>query len=185
MKTFKNFISENKEIPASRLSLKDRREYPFANPYPSDFSCLFLNLTSLEGAPIEINGAFDCSHNKLTSLEGCPTKIKYEFDCSDNKIISLEHAPHIVGSMFNCDNNRITSLIGVDDVVTRIGGLFECYNNPITEGGIGLILIPGISGIGTDIDALAIIDDYLNKPESIYECQKELIEAGYEAYAQL
>ena len=38
------------------------------------FDCSSMDLTSLEGAPIKVDGFFDCSENKLISLEGAPKK---------------------------------------------------------------------------------------------------------------
>jgi len=50
------------------------------------FDCSNNQLTSLKGAPREVNGNFSCSHNKLTSLEGAPREVKRGFYCYKNQI---------------------------------------------------------------------------------------------------
>ena len=69
------------------------------------FNCSWCkNLTSLEGAPEEIDGDFYCAHNqKLTSLKGAPKKVKGTFNCSAcENLHSLEGAPNKVGGDFYC-----------------------------------------------------------------------------------
>ena len=112
-----------------------------------NFSCSYLILTSLKGAPTEVSGNFDCSGNKLISLEGAPQKIGGDFDCSDNRLTSLEGAPQTVGGSFSCSYNELTSLEGAPQTVGRsficsdneltslegapqeVGGNFNCLNN--------------------------------------------------------
>ena len=43
-----------------------------------------VGLTSLEGAPKEVKGAFCVPNNKLKSLEHCPTKISGALWCKGN-----------------------------------------------------------------------------------------------------
>ena len=66
------------------------------------FGCVGCEITSLNGAPEEVN-FFDCSYcNNLSSLEGAPKKV-YDFDCSYcYSLISLEGAPGIVKGKFDC-----------------------------------------------------------------------------------
>ena len=45
-----------------------------------------VGLTSLEGAPKEVTGAFCVPNNKLKSLEHCPTKIRGALWCEGNLI---------------------------------------------------------------------------------------------------
>jgi len=48
-----------------------------------DYYCSRCNLTSLAGAPEEVN-TFKCSGNSLTSLKGAPKKINEDFICIEN-----------------------------------------------------------------------------------------------------
>ena len=53
-----------------------------------------LNLTSLEGAPLVVNGNFLCHTNKLTSLQFGPTTVTGSYYCSNNPDLkSLKYAP--------------------------------------------------------------------------------------------
>ena len=94
------------------------------------FDCSNLGLTSLEGAPQEVDGYFNCSENQLTSLEGAPTEVDEDFNCSWNNLTSLEGAPRKVGWDFNCCRNSLTSLKGAPKIV---GGGFYCSSNNLTS----------------------------------------------------
>lgn len=74
------------------------------NKWEGDFDCSHNTLTSLEGAPREIEGYFECRLNDLTSLEGAPIKVGGYFDCQWNKLASLEGAPEEVVGDFYCDD---------------------------------------------------------------------------------
>jgi hypothetical protein len=81
------------------------------------------NLTSLEGAPKEVNGEFNCGHNYLTSLKGVPKEVGGLFYCSSNKLTSLEGAPKKVNGDFYCSENNLTSLKGAPE---KVNGDFYC-----------------------------------------------------------
>lgn len=169
-----------------------------------DFNCYDNSLTSLKGAPSEVNGKFDCSDNNLTSLEYGPLKVSRFYNCSINDITSLpgsevsvpllDCSTNLITSLLTapskiefleCKHNRISSLVGVEEALPTLQALY-CEDNPIKEGGLGLLLLDDIRMLRSDILALDIIHRYLNKgADTIYDCQQELIEKGYEAYAQL
>ena len=94
------------------------------------FDCSRNNLTSLEGAPHKIGRWFDCQSNYLTSLEGSPQEVGENFWCSDNQLTSLKGAPKTVGENFWCSDNRLTSLKGAPKIV---GGSFDCSRNNLTS----------------------------------------------------
>ena len=84
------------------------------------------NLTSLEGAPKEVDGWFDCSKcENLKSLVGAPEKVGGYFNCSCcENLKSLEGAPKEVGGWFDCSEcENLTSLEGAPE---KVGGRFEC-----------------------------------------------------------
>ena len=93
--------------------------------YEGNFDCNNNNLTSLEGAPKEINGSFDCSNNNLTSLEGAPKEINGYFDCSNNNLTSLKDAPKKINGSFDCYNNNLTSLEGLSKYYKRFKSDFS------------------------------------------------------------
>ena len=94
------------------------------------FDCSELDLTSLKGAPQEVDEGFNCSKNQLISLEGAPQKVRGWFYCSDNQFTSLEGAPREVGENFVCSINQLTSLEGAPKTV---GKDFYCSNNQLTS----------------------------------------------------
>ena len=115
----KEFISEDKD----GFTIKFGRVI-------GNFDCSNLDLTSLEGAPREVEGDFDCYYNNLASLKGAPQKVGRRFNCSWNKLTSLEGAPQVVGGNFECYYNNLTSLEGAPQ---KVGGYFECSANQLTS----------------------------------------------------
>ncbi len=167
-------------------------------------------LTSLVGGPEEITLNYYCNNNLLATLEGAPKKLKNgDFNCHNNKLTSFEHAPIMIKGEFNGGYNSVTSLIGIpkevislrvdDNKITSLLGIhkmskfenIKLSSNPIVEGGLGLLLVPGLLSIqafdcGKFTEAAKIISKYLSKGKSaILECQDELIEAGFEEFAKL
>ncbi len=129
------------------------------------FSCSYMQLTSLEGAPVTVGGYFYCSYMQLTSLEGVPVTI---------------------GGNFVCFNNRLTSLVGVHKILRQIGGGLYIAGNPITSGGIGLLLVEGLTKIVTDQPAFEIINRYFGQgKKGLLRCQEALHDAGFEEFARL
>ena len=95
-----------------------------------NFDCSGLDLTSLKGAPQEVDEGFNCSKNQLTSLKGAPQKVRGWFYCSDNQFTSLEGAPREVGENFVCSINQLTSLEGAPQ---KVSGNFSCSTNHLTS----------------------------------------------------
>ncbi len=148
-------------------------------------------LTSLKGSPTSVGLIFSCSNNYVTSLEGSPKYIGFDFSCRKNKLISLDYSPETIGRDFICAENQIHSLEGIHKSIKKIGRVFDCSHNPITSGGIGLILIEDLSSINAKncmdfTKAAEIINKYLGKGKTgLLDCQEELEEASLEQYAKL
>jgi hypothetical protein len=202
MKLHELFESEERSV----LSVKGKQP----DHVTDHFSCANNKLTSLEGAPSSVGGTFFCANNKLTSLEGAPSSVGGNFNCYNNKLTSLEGAPSSVGGNFNCYNNKLTSLEGAP---SSVGGNFNCYNNnltslhnihkqikhikhigrwvafednPIKSHVLGLLLIDGLYGVILDNREVSdIINKHLKGERDVFACQEELIEAGFEEFAQL
>lgn len=133
----------------------------------------------------KVAGMFNADKCKtLTTLEGFPLEAGQVFLPYDYNG-SLEHLTRKPGQLFIMG---ITSLIGIGDRFDEVKK-FSCSWDKITEGGIGLILIPGLKFESYDIEDMPeqfqIIAKYMEKPNEIFECQAELIEAGFEEYAKL
>lgn len=147
--------------------------------------------------PIKFNhvdGYFDIDNNFLTSLEGSPKTCNGYFSCQNNKLTSINFAPKFIEQTGYFNGNQITALIGINDIFERLGfvgadgGLSFDYDN-IIQGGLGLVLIDGLTYLHdiADYDGgpFNIIKKYLGKPDDIFDCQNELIEAGFEEFAKL
>ncbi len=143
----------------------------------------------LEQFPVRfgtVGGHFYCGKNRLTSLEGAPVTVGGNFSCRNNRLTSLEGAPGSVGWDFYCSYNRLTSLVGVHRILRRIAGGLYIWNNPIETGGIGLVLVEGLTGINTDHPAFEIIEKYLGQGnKGLLRCQEALHESGLEKFAKL
>ena len=86
----------------------------------------------------------------------------------------------------NSHKNKTPQLISAKELfVNKINGIFSCHAVPITEGGLGLLLIKGLKTLKTTLPALRIINKYLGKSDALYECQTELIDNGFDKIAQL
>ena len=175
------------------------------------------SLTSLIGAPVSLDGDFDVSLNPLTSLNGCPTRILGSFSCSSTKIKNLIGGPEVVNHSYSAGSSTITSLdglansigseftrspialdvsycaeltslIGINKHLKVLNGVINLNKTPIKEGGLGLLMIRGITGVVSNYPALKIIDKYIKSgtgPAGMYACKRELQAAGLEAFAQI
>jgi len=73
------------DVEGDVLLLRNVKILPFKfGLVTGNFWCGYNELTSLEGAPVEVRGSFYCNDNNLVSLEGAPTKVGGDFWCSDN-----------------------------------------------------------------------------------------------------
>ena len=151
-------------------------------------------VSSLEFGPKIVNGNYRCSICNLTSLKGCPEEISGDFSCSYNKnLTSLEFGPKIVNGNYRCHNWNFTSLHNIHKHTHKISGKFYCGDNPIESHMLGLLLIKDLTEVvcyKTDImyEPAQIINKYLQQPMSkqrMFDCQEELMQAGFKEYAQL
>ena len=112
-----------------------------------------------------------------------------DFNCWSNGLKSLEYCPKIVNGNFNCSDNKLKSLKGIHKQLHQINGTFFARGNPIVSNVIGILLVKGCKKIHINNEEVeAILNKYLPNTSgmlSVLECQSELIEAGYEDYAEL
>jgi hypothetical protein len=78
-----------------------------------DFNCTSNNLTSLLGAPYEVDGKFSCEDNQLQSLKYGPKKINGSYICANNQLTSLDYLAQGIHDSINFSHNQITSLKGL------------------------------------------------------------------------
>ncbi len=151
-----------------------------------DFFCSYDKLTSLKGAPISIDGNFNCSNNNLTSLKGGPTSVSGYYYCYENKLTSLEGLPSSMDSL-SISNNKLTTLHNIHKIIKRMNGAANFSGNPIETHVLGLLLIDGLEKVWFDDNwpLVRIINKHLEGERDVFACQEELIENGFEEYAQL
>jgi hypothetical protein len=187
----------------------DGTKIEIGEPWRGNFYCDSTRLTSLKHGPHEvIGGVFDCSknlltslkygpkivnnynyyctNNKLTNLIGAPEKCD-EFDCHNNRLTSLEGAPKNLNALY-CMKNKLTSLHNIHKQIESLEFL-NATGNKITSCVLGLLKIKNLQDAPLGNDEInkkvtKIIHKYLPLG-NIIECQSELIEAGFEEYAQL
>ncbi len=142
----------------------------------------------------DIDGNIDFSSIDSAYAE-MPVKfgiVKGMFDCSGHKLKNLDNFPEYIESGMIANRNNITSLVGIHKIIKHAKWV-SFADNPIEEGGIGVLLIDGLKKIAYNINiksdfnrACEIINKYTYKGKSaILECQEELIEAGLEAFAKI
>ena len=140
------------------------------------------------------DGNFYGDARNFTSLKGCPEEIKGNFNCSFNtNLTSLELGPKIVDGDYWCHYCNITSLQNIHRYTHKISGKFYCNTNPIKSHILGLLLIKDLKEVvcyETDkmYKPAQIINNYLKQPMSkqrMFDCQSELMQAGFKEYAQL
>ncbi len=157
----------------------------------------------LKCVPIKFLNAFDSFNvygNSLRSLYGVPEFCRAAFICSKNKLQSFEHAPITIAKHADFSNNLIRSMCGINDRIQAIGGSLNVSNNPIEEGGIGVLLISSIKEIQYDFttqtknakefkQAVRIINSYLRQEKRfkahLLTCANELDDAGLGRFAKL
>lgn len=69
-------------------------------------------LTSLKGAPKQVNNDFFCNSNNLQSLEYAPEYVDGHFNCRNNLLTSFKHAPKYIRRHFIADTNMVDDPIG-------------------------------------------------------------------------
>jgi hypothetical protein len=153
------------------------------------FNCSRKLIQSLEYAPKEIYGSFYCEGNKLTSLKFGPKKVTAEYVCSHNEIDSLEGFPNELGFYFYCNSNKLTSLKDIHKHIIKMDGIFRAESNPITSHVLGILLIEGCKALIIDNDDVQeIINKYLPNKEGrkgLMKCKAELVDAGFDEFAQI
>lgn len=101
----KYIVDLRNDLTPKKIKLKEITNGMFV--FGTIYGCVDFESTqisSLEGAPREVQGFFDCSHcQHLISLEGSPEFVRDSFYCVGNsKLKSLKGGPKHVGEGFYC-----------------------------------------------------------------------------------
>lgn len=137
---------------------------------------------------------FNCDKENITSLKGSPESVGTYFNCSENKLKSLDGISSRIGLDLHAYNNKIESLHNIHKQIKYIGRNAYFQDNPIKSHVLGLLLIDGLKRIWfvnsyNKENKLFKVEEIINKhlagDRDIFACQEELIEAGFDEYAQL
>jgi hypothetical protein len=134
-----------------------------------------------------VSGEFDCFNSGLTTLIGSPDVVEGNFICSHNQLTSLEGAPQSIGAYFNCRGNVLTSLDGLSESFK--GKIFLNYDPDLPI--LRLLRCIDIKFFFMDESSpktgiVGILNKYCGanfSRSNILQCQKELIQNGYEGNA--
>ncbi len=129
-------------------------------------------------------------------------KVFTDANYSSNRLESIKNIPACVLGHLLIYDNKITSLVGIRNEIDYCGNIDLSFN-PITDGGLGLLLIDNLENVHYKVGnaskyrhvfpedlkfdlALSIIRKYLPlKVKGLLACQQELIDAGLERFAVL
>ena len=151
--------------------------------YEGHFSVADMNLESLNGCPSEVVGQFVCANNKLTNLIGGPTEVKF-INAYGNNLTSLSGAPSIIHRSGDFKENKLENLHNIHKEILEAEELWF-QDNPIKSHILCLLKIRNLKIVYFDDKTLeSIITKYLPRG-NLLECQQELIDAGFEDFAQL
>lgn len=125
----------------------------------------------------------------IKSIEGIPELINTDLDLSGNRIHDLHNLPKVIKGQLDLSYNELESLHGISKVKEMDGELHVVGNN-IRSHILGVVMIKGCTGVTGFINKKVreIISKYLPNTrgnDAVMECQNELIDAGFEEYAQL
>lgn len=159
-----------------------------------DFICSSSGLTALRGCPehvgtSEFGGDFMCDYNDITSLEGGPKTCGGSYSCTGcDHLENLQHmAEKINGSVFAQSLPKVKNLQGIHKIVRHCGGVFDLTGTKLESHVLGLLMIKGLESVKMDNTQVAdILNKHLKQPDrNAHECQEELIDAGFAAFAKL
>ncbi len=178
------FRSNSRSINADQMGLTSLEGSP--ELIRANFEVQDNKLVTLKGGPERVEGSVFAHRNKLTSLEGSPKYIGKHFSISKNEIEDFAGAPEHIGGAVNFSNNKLRSLHNIHKHFKYIHEHIDLDGNPVISHVLGLLLIDGLEKVFMDnTDVQKIINKHLASGQDVFACQEELIEAGYEDYAQL
>lgn len=151
-------------------------------------------ISSLEGFTQDLSGIYgiDLSNNKLTSLKGLPPDLgDSHIQFADNEINTIEGFPSKFEGM-NIQNNKLTNLHDIHKYVKECTGIY-LVGNPIKSHVLGVLKIKGMDNLtfvpfDDNKSELSKVQDIIHRylPQGdLLACQQELIDAGFEEFAQL
>jgi hypothetical protein len=152
----------------------------------------FNPIDNLKAMPIkfgEVHGSFICSGSNLITLKGSPDKVMEKFNCRNNLIESLVGGPRTVDGLYNASDNTLKSLDGLPESVKFLS--LDVYPTlPILKLLTVQSSVKHPFRLGSN-SMSRILNQYLDvikngtpMKKAMWECQKSLIDAGFEGNAR-
>lgn len=170
------------------------------------------DLTTLINGPTSVGADYYVGQNPLRNLTGCPSIVPKDFNCANTEIANYIGGPTSVGGNYHGGNNsmvtsfeglplhigtsgsgnlnlsytNLASLAGINKYVKTIAGYLDLTKTPVKAGGLGLLMIRGITEVKSNYPAFRIINQFIHAgPAGIGPCRRQLIAEGLEAFAKL
>ncbi len=146
---------------------------------------------------VRVDGVVALNYCDLSQIPFMIDEVSEFFSVGHNLLKSFDNFPRTIGTTLDVQDNQITSLIGIHKKINECKGII-LKGNPISEGGLGLLLIKNINHVVYEDKnmsttprgdlALKIIHSYVQTEggrDCLLECQQELIDAGLDEFAIL
>ena len=145
-------------------------------------------LVTLEGCPNEVGMSFDCSRNRLKSLRGAPEIVGWNYYCDHNQLVDLKGAPVYIRNNFNCIGNPLKSLDGFPLKVENAAWVPYLPQLPLlrTLAATFIFLEPADDTHTVEQGKVqTILNKYAGQGKrAMFDCQKDLEDAGFEDHAR-
>ena len=138
---------------------------------------------------MKVSELFEDEERSVLSVMGeQPEQCEGCFYCEDKALTSLEGVPSFIGLDLICYDNDLTSLHNIHKIIKHIGRDANFISNPLKSHVLGLLLIDGLREVRLGFNNRKIeyiINRHLRGDRDVFACQEELIENGFEDFAQL
>ncbi len=135
---------------------------------------------------MKVHELFEAEERSILSVLGQQPEHVVDFNCEHTNLTSLEGVPPSISGSIFANNNKLTSLHNIHKQIKRLVGYANFFSNPIKSHVLGVLLIDRLQYIWMDnFKVQTIINKHLKGDRDIFACQEELIEAGFEEFAQL
>jgi hypothetical protein len=170
-----------------------------------DVNGMVRSISMFPGGNIDIKfgrvtSMFNVSHSGLTTLDGCPDYVGGEFVCTANYINDLIGGPSEVRGSYICVSNNLTSLNGLPKIIGDDFRMNLYPNIPtpilklVTLDCSFIWFVPtsvaSARALTQKVDKIIVgcrnklkNDKTVTAKHAIWQCQKELIDNGFEQYA--
>jgi hypothetical protein len=166
-------------------AMRDMKKLPLRFNVVGGFDVGGCKLETLAGSPQWVLGEFRCISNQLQTLEGGPQGVLDSFLCGFNQLEDLKGAPKKVKKL-SCVSNPLKSLDGLPDSLEELILIYD-PKLPLLRA-LTAKKITFTHRLGDDPapeTLVEILNTYAGQGKmAIFDCQKDLEDAGFEENAK-